>query len=410
MKLQNRPFLLIFLIILLSGCSIKEARLSTESPYYPLDSLKEGSILHVPTGTLISEDQLFSYSSGARIIYVGEVHDNLDHHKSQLAVIKALEQRYPGKVAVGMEMFRRPSQPILDKWVSGELDDKAFFKKWIKDWGFDYGYYKDILDYVRKKKIPLVALNASREQMRALMHKGVDEMDSEIGESLPEMDEGDPYHRAMIEAIYGEKSHGKGAFDRFYQMQLLWEETMARSIADFLKSADGEGMHMVVLAGGGHVEYGFGIPKRVFRQLPEPYTTILLTSPEVTGNEELVRKKGIKLLKVDLPEVPLYAADFVWSTGYERLEYDRPRLGVQLKEEDEKVKVVLVDPGSAAENGGIKAGDIIEELDGESVKDVSDLIYLIRLKEFGQKSTVTILRGEDIHEIEVHFVKKNEDQ
>lgn len=403
MNVKNITILFLFTLILLAGCATKKARLPVESPYHSLNSMTKGEILHVPTGTHMTKNQFFKYIFQSRVIYVGENHDNLDHHKVQLEIIKSLEEKYPGKVAVGMEMFRKPSQPLLDKIITGDLDGKTFFKEYAKNWGYDYDYYKDILNYIREKRIPLIALNASRKQMRALRHKGAEQEASEEQALLPEMDKGDPYHKAVIEAIFGDVSHGKGIFEGFYEMQLLWEETMAETLSDYLKSKDGEDKIMVVLVGGGHVEYGYGIPRRLFRRLPEPYTTVVLTAPEVSRDKKLARKKGVKMLSVKLPEVPLYLADFVWATDYNRLENKRPKLGVQMKIEDGKVKIVHVVPGSAAEKGGIEAGDVIENFDGEPVKEMSDLIYFIRLKEFGQESIVTILREEEEQEIKVFF-------
>ena len=237
----------------------------------------------------------------------------------------------------------------------------------------------------------------------ALRHKGTEQEGSEEQVLFPEMDKGDPYHKAVLEAIFRDASHGKGVFGGFYEMQLLWEETMAETISDYLKSKDGEDKIMVVLAGGGHVEYGYGIPRRLFRRLPEPYTTVVLTAPKISKNEKLARKKGVKLLSVKLPDVPLYYADFVWATDYNRLENKRPKLGVQIVDTNEGVQVAHIEQGSVAEKYGIKKDDIIESFDGEPVEEIYDLIYIIRLKEFGQEGIVIISREEENEEITVLF-------
>ncbi len=408
--------LAVSLLTLFSGCytigpnaafDSPSPNVAFDSPYYPLDALPEGSILHVPTGTIISEEQLMAYLSGSRVVYVGEAHDNLEHHRVQLSVIKAMEERYPGAVSVGMEMLRRPSQSTLDKWSRGELDDRVFFKEWTKNWGIDYDYYRDILEYIRDRNIPLIALNASREQMLKLSHKGKAGMDELSNLSLPEMDNSDPYHRAMVEAIYYDPSHGKGEFDSFYQMQLLWEETMAETVADYLKGQS-EDHRIIVLTGNGHINYGYGLPKRVFRRLKGAYTTILPISPEIMRDKDAARQKGIKLLDVDLPDAPLYIADFVWATRYERLDKRRPMLGVMLREEDGKVEIVSVLTKSVAEKGDIREGDIVESFDGESIKKVSDLQYFVRLKKFGEQAVVTVSRGKDILDIRVEFEDPDE--
>ncbi len=403
----RRCFLLLLLLTapVIAGCSVKGRPVAVDSPYYPLDKLEEGSILHVPTGTLITKDQLFSYLFHLPIVYVGEIHDNLEHHKVQLDVIRTMFERYPGKIAVGMEMFRTSSQTDLDRWVDGEMDEKEFYKVWHRNWGIDYEYYRDILEYVRDKKIPILALNASKELIRAVVHRGVEEVDEDVKELLPEMDESDRFHRAMVRAVFGDPSHKGMDFDQFYRIQLLWEETMSRRIADYMRDAD-DNERIVVLTGGGHINYGFGIPKRVFRRFPEPYVTVLLMAPKVVGNIEQVREKEIELLKVQLPTVPLHVADFVWSTGYETLAGKRPKLGVHLKEGEGRMRVISVKKGSAAEKGGIKEGDIIEDLDGEPVKEFSDLTYLLGLKNMGDETTLGIFREGKRYRIKVYFEKE----
>ena len=79
-------------------------------------------------------------------------------------------------------------------------------------------------------------------------------MPPELHDQLPDIDKSDPYHRAMTMAIFGDPRHGtKEVFERFYDIQLLWEETMAETVADYLKSEEGKGRYMVVLTGGGHI-------------------------------------------------------------------------------------------------------------------------------------------------------------
>ncbi|MFQ5586808.1 MAG: ChaN family lipoprotein [Thermodesulfobacteriota bacterium] len=407
MQQGRNLFLALCLTVLVTGCYSLDTKLSSKSPYYPLERLQEGSILHIPTGTMVTEGQLFSYLYGSRVVYVGEAHDNLEHHRVQLRVIKALEEQYPGSVSVGMEMFRNSSQPMLDRWVAGEVDEREFYKEWVKNWGIDYDYYRDILEYVRERRIPLIALNASREQIIALNHRGVEGEGELNSATLPEMDPNDPYHRAMVEAVYYDPSHnshghGKGDFDRFYRMLLLWEETMAETIARHLTEG-GKERRMVVLSGGGHINYGYGIPKRVFRRLSLPYTTILPISPTITGDKKLAKEKGVKLLDVELPSAPLHLADFVWATGYERVENTRPRLGVQLHKKEGRVEIVAVVPGSAADRGGVRKGDAIESFDGESVTDVSDVQYLVGLKEFGDEAVMGIVRNDESSTITVRF-------
>jgi uncharacterized iron-regulated protein len=57
----------------------------------------------------------------------------------------------------------------------------------------------------------------------------------------------------------------RSPFERFLQAQVLWDETMAEKIAQFVKA--NPDYQVVVLAGKGHIVYGYGIPSRVERRL-----------------------------------------------------------------------------------------------------------------------------------------------
>jgi uncharacterized iron-regulated protein len=64
-------------------------------------------------------------------------------------------------------------------------------------------------------------------------------------------------------------------FERFFQAQVLWDETMADRIARSAPTAQ-----VIVLAGQGHLIYGYGIPDRVARRQPGIRQTVILLSPD----------------------------------------------------------------------------------------------------------------------------------
>jgi len=239
------------------------------SPYRDLAELKAGEILHLPTGLTVSVDQMIDTVSGSRVIYIGETHDNLEAHRIQLEVIRRLEEKFPGQLSVGMEMFRRSAQDDLDRWHLGNLTDKQFRKLFRKNWGGGYGLYQSIFEYLKENSIPLVGLKSSR----SLEQKFRDGGSGQGG--LPEIDSEDEYHRAYSMSLFGGNDTHTGVVSKPYQMLLLWEESMAETVADFLKNETNENRKLIVLAGGFHVQYGYGIPKRAFRRVPHAYSIIL---------------------------------------------------------------------------------------------------------------------------------------
>ena len=94
----------------------------------------------------------------ARVVVVGENHDNIGHHQIQQAVIGAFHQAEK-PLAIGLEMFRTGFQPMLDSWVAGTLDEASFIRVFAENWGLPWPLYSEILLYARSHKIPLIGLN-----------------------------------------------------------------------------------------------------------------------------------------------------------------------------------------------------------------------------------------------------------
>lgn len=370
---------------------------SPASPYLDIDQIKEGRIVDLPTGIEISEERLLDLLASARVIYVGEVHDSLEDHRIQLEILKGLWERFPGKVTVGMEMFRTPVQPDLDRWIEGRLGDKEFQKIWYDNWRIDYGYYQALLTFIRKNKIPLIALNAPHDVEVKVGVKGLAGLSPEDQKGLPEIDQSNPHHRAALQAIY--KGHGAGlkGFEGFYDTMLLWDETMAEGIARYLSSSAGVNQKMVVFAGGFHVSYGFGIPRRLFRRLQEPYKIVI---PYAKGSPEEKKMVGVKL-----PDLPLLLSDYVWVVRYRELESRRVLLGVQVEPSQPGVRILTVSPVSAADEAGIKAGDIIVSFDEEEINEPFDLIYAVQQQKIGDRVKIRIIR--EGKKIEAEVVMKS---
>ncbi len=398
-------FRLLYCALLLAGLMMSACAPSAskpflgdpQTPYPPERKPQVGDILHNPTGIFVSRDQMLRIVSDARIVYVGETHDNPAAHRLQLDVIKALAERYPDRIAIGMEMFTPAQQEALDLWSAGELTEKQFLKRanWYGTWRMDFAYYREILEYARELNIPVIGLNAEKSLVRKVGQQEIAELDESAQQKIPEMDMEDPYQRALTEAIYGGHSMGEAQQEGFIRVQTLWDETMAANIADYLKGPQGQERRMVVLAGGNHIRYGFGIPRRVFRRLP--------TSYQLVGSRETEIPEGKQQLDVELPHFPMPAYDFTVFTRYESLDGDGVALGIMLDEKDGAVIIRSVLPESNAAAAGLKKGDRILAIDGEPVSENFDVIYQVKQKKAGESGSVTIEREGQQHRIEIEY-------
>lgn len=220
-------------------------------------------------------EEMIDDLADARVVYVGEQHRRVAHHRIQLRIIKALHERHPD-LKVGMEMFSRPYQPVLNDWSAGILDQEAFLKSshWYANWKFDYDLYESILRYVRENGLPLIALNIPFHIPPKIAVGGIDTLLHGERQYLPaEIKTDDPGHRAYLEEVY--EAHramlkGRDDFENFYMAQNVWEDVMAESVADNLDDA-----HMVVIIGNGHIQRRFGVPERAYDRTGAPYRTVL---------------------------------------------------------------------------------------------------------------------------------------
>lgn len=374
--LKVLPFLLLFSVHIADA--VEYAVPNSGSPYVSFADLKNDQILHIATGVRVTPDQMMDTISAARVIYIGETHDNLEAHRVQLEVIRRLHDRFSGKVAVGMEMFRRSAQPDLDSREN--LTDAQFKKLFRQNWGMGYQLYQPIFDFLKEKHIPLLGLKSNRETEELLRRGGP-------GSSLlPEMDESDLYHRMEAMSIFGAHKDTDPA-SHPYRMLVLWEEAMAQTVAEFLQNPSYKDWKLVVLTGGYHMQYGFGVPKRAYRRVPHAYATVLPTTAEIP-DELKDREMNVK----EVP-IPLYAADFAWKVVYKVPPPNRIKLGVGLEELEHGARVRSVTENSPAAKAGVQKNDVLLIVDGQEVIDVDGMIDYLQTKNFGDKVGIKLRRG-----------------
>lgn len=236
--------------------------------------LKSYEVLDGDTGETVDEASLLDRLKTSRAVYVGEAHPKPQHHAVQLAIIDKLRQL--GPVEIGLEMVQRPFQPALDRYLaSGDEAELLTGAEWKERWGYDFRLYRPIFLYAVTHQIPLRALNARKELTRSVARNGVEALEPELRRDLPELELGLTRHRARLRLVWAQHAGDHGmAFENFYAAQVVWDESMAESVAQTLKGHDAP-ERMVVLAGTGHIRYGEGIPSRAKRRGVQGSLTIL---------------------------------------------------------------------------------------------------------------------------------------
>ncbi len=213
-----------------------------------------------------------------RIVLVGEHHSNRQHHMAQLAVIRALKEAGL-RVAVGLEMFRNESQPALDQWISGEIDEHRFKKIYYANWNFPWQAYRKIFEYARNQQIRLIGLNVPREITRQVSRNGFKSLTPQQKGKISDIScIVDQEYMNYIRKAFGGHGHGQLNFIYFCEAQLVWDSAMAVYTLDYLKK-NPDSM-VVILSGAGHAQKG-AVPRQIRMRSNLPYAVIL---PEIPGS------------------------------------------------------------------------------------------------------------------------------
>ena len=260
------------------------------------ERFRPGQIVDVASGKAITFEELIAQISSKDLIFVGEAHDNPDHHLIQIQILQAVASRSPS-LTMGMEFFQQHQQPILDRYIQGESTEKEFLEAvdWKKTWGFGYHFYRPLMQLAREKKYRVLAINAPNDLVRKVARTGLKALEPSERDQLPkEINLTQDRHRAFLHEIYQEHSpRDLKDFEFFYEAQCVWEETMAYNLAEHLKSGEGR---LIAFTGNGHIVNKFGIPDRTVRRVPASMVTVV---PYPLNGKETI-EQGI--------------ADYVWFT------------------------------------------------------------------------------------------------
>jgi uncharacterized iron-regulated protein len=326
----------------------------------------------VDLSTLIDLSDLVEKLSDKQVVYIGETHDQYQHHLNQLAIIKGLHTKH-SDLAIGLEFFFQPYQSALDRYIGGEIDEAELIREtdYFNRWRFDYRLYRPIFRFAKEQGIPLVALNIEREITDQVGREGIESLSDELKQRIPSrIDRGNEAYRSRLKSVFEAHPHREGSdFERFIDVQLLWDEAMAQRAAEWIK-ANPEG-HLVVLAGAGHLIYGHGVPSRVARRVDVNQAIVLNVNSTTELNSELA---DFLILANDNPLPP---------SG---------KLGVFLDVEDSPPRVTgFVEESSAAE-AGLKEKDQLISINDQPINSYADLRIALIDRAAGETVKVAVRR------------------
>jgi len=319
-------------------------------------------------------------------IFIGENHTEYSNHIKQLEIIKALYQKNKN-ISIGMEMFSSSYNKIISEYISKKITEAELlkFSNYFLEWGYDYQYYKDILDFARKNNIDVIGLNIKNDIIRKIgRHSFQDITQEELKEIPDQIDFSNVTYKNSLSQIFTQHPGYENKLpDNFYLSQLIRDEYMAQSASQYIKANPQK--TMILLVGNGHVEFGFGIPKRLQR---------------ITG-------KSNQIIVLDLAFKP-GAADYFVYTQHVKMKTS-PRLKVMISSTNEKVTVIGFSSKEIKDKHVLKEKDEILSLNNVPVHSIADIRLFLYDKKPGDIIEISLVRGKQPI-IEKYTLEENEDE
>jgi len=391
-----KPYLLPFVSLLCACAAVPGSGSGNSSATVAACPPAPGEWRQPETGRTVTLDALLDTLSGRPAVLLGETHTSPEDHRWQLHTLAALHGRTANMV-MGFEAFPRRLQPVLDRWVAGEIEERAFLEQseWDDVWGFPPPLYMPLFDFARMHRIPMVALNVERSLVARIGKEGWDAVPAEAREGIGRPAPADPSYIAALSRVHKAHPNTMGdrafatspeadaaspAFRRFIEAQLTWDRAMAEAIAT-AHARPGNPL-VVAIVGRGHAEYGFGIPHQM-ADLGLKGAAVLVTWPSGRDCAELLLDDGTAVAD----------AVFGITANESAASPHGPKLGVRLGPANQGVRIEEVAAGGVAAAAGIEVGDIIREAAGRPVSQPGDLAATIRRQPFGTWLPLTVERS-----------------
>lgn len=236
-------------------------------------------------GTAVAADDMAAAVRAGNFVLLGEVHDNVDHHAMQAALLKAMVDA-GRKPAVVFEMLQRGMQQAVNDYVSTSSDAAGFGKatQWRERGWPDWSMYQPILQIALDNRLPVIAGDLDRASVKAISRDGPDALTPQevklfgLDRALSQaQDDG------MRQAI------GKGHCDLMplaaLDPMIGVQRARDGSLADAMLSARQAGADgAVLIAGGGHVRRDYAVPTILAARAPDARMVVISMQEAQAGS------------------------------------------------------------------------------------------------------------------------------
>lgn len=235
-------------------------------------------------GEPASWNELVDAAASARIILLGESHQDTVGHRLRHRLVEELADRQEVRRAdpamvVSLEMFERDVQLVLDEYVAGLVTEEHFLRA-ARPWPSYARDYRPYVELARERGFPVVAANPPRRYVNRVARLGpeaLEDLPEEAFRWLPPLPVDPPSERYREEWRHAMGEGHEHAGESALMAQNLWDAGMAHAIHRALEAHPEASL--VHVSGSFHVAGGTGIPEHLARFRPGEDVLIIVGVP-----------------------------------------------------------------------------------------------------------------------------------
>ncbi len=240
----------------------------------------------------IAFGELADAVAAADLVFFGEQHDDPATHTGEMALLGAMADR--GRtVRLSMEMFERDVQPLLDRYLMGQIPEAEFLAG-SRPWDQYATDYRPLVELSRLHGWSVRAANVPRPLASAVARRGLVVLDTMNARDRGFMARDnlcprDAYYQKFVATMQGHGSGGaapsdadaaaaRQIIDRYYEAQCVKDEAMGETVAAALLSGPG-GTLVFHVNGAFHSDEFLGTVTRAVRRAPKARVVVLSAVP-----------------------------------------------------------------------------------------------------------------------------------
>ena len=259
----------------------------------------EGRILDLRRGEFIDESTLISNLSRTKVVFIGEKHDNSEHHLIEQKLLATLVDQHTGVV---FEILDSRHHSAVDKlYQSGQpkITTAALFEllRWQAVKGWPWTDYGDLF-VLAANSGRLIPGNISPEEMGSIYASGLEATTYQLDPALEER-----LRQPLLELVF-DGHCGKlprPALGPMVDIQLAKDISMAQAIRLDLKQH-------IFITGSVHARRDIGIPQHLSNAVsPDQSLVVILQQMELD-------KTSLNQWS-DYPNASMNKADYLWFTA-----------------------------------------------------------------------------------------------